>query len=67
MTLPVDVGGLLLTLREVAVTLGYATLHLRTGDRKAAASLICSALRLVTAAEAETQAIAKHGKAQPDE
>lgn len=67
MTLPVDVGGLLLTLREVAVTLGYATLHLRAGDGNAAGTLICSALRLVTVAEREAQVIARREKARADE
>ena len=66
-TLPVDVGGLLLTLREVAVALGYATLHLRAGDGNAAGTLICNALRLLAVAEAEAQTIAKQGKRQPDE
>lgn len=66
MTLPVDVGGLSLTLREVAVTLGYVTLHLRANDRAAAGTLVCNALRLVAVAEAELHTIARSTKERPD-
>jgi hypothetical protein len=63
MTLPLDVGGARLSLREAAVTLGHATLRIRAGEPLPAGVLVANALRLIVLAEAELDVIARERRA----